>query len=351
MGLADHAFPLVRRLDPERAHRLTIRALSLGLGSPDAVAEDPILATELWGRKFRNPLGIAAGFDKHAEAMAPLLSMGFGFVEVGSITPRPQPGNPRPRVFRLPEDEAVINRYGFNSQGMEAAARRLSRYRARGAAGLIGVNLGKNKETADAAADYALGARKLAPFADYLVINVSSPNTPGLRALQSREELEHLVAAVRTAMPAPPPPLVLKIAPDLAPADLEDIAAVAQESALDGLIVSNTTIGRPDSLRGAQRTEGGGLSGRPLFELSTAVLKTVYSLTDGRVPLIGVGGIASGEDAYRKLRAGASLIQLYTALTFQGPGLIPRIKSELAAALRRDGLAGPAEAIGLDATN
>jgi dihydroorotate dehydrogenase len=349
VSLADLAFPLIRRLDPETAHRLTVRALSLGVGIPKAEANDPILATEVWGRRFSNPLGIAAGFDKHAEAMEPLLSMGFSFVEVGSITPRPQPGNPRPRVFRLLEDEAVINRYGFNSEGLDVAAKRLARYRARGASGLLGVNLGKNKESEDAASDYALGARTLAPYADYLVINVSSPNTPGLRALQSREELEQLVARVRTAIPEPAPPLLLKIAPDLAEADLQDIAAVALEQALDGLIVSNTTIQRPESLRSVHREETGGLSGRPLFEMSTTVLKTVYRLTGGRVPLIGVGGIASGEDAYRKLRAGASLIQLYTALTLHGPSLVSRIKRDLAESLRRDGLAGPAEAVGLDA--
>ena len=349
MSLADLAFPLVRRLDPETAHRLAIRALALGIGPRPAEPEDPLLATNVWGRDFANPLGLAAGFDKHAEAMPALLAMGFGFVEVGSVTPRPQLGNPRPRVFRLPEDEAVINRYGFNSDGLEAVARRLSSYRARGASGLVGVNLGKNKDSPDAAEDYALGARKLASYADYLVINVSSPNTPGLRALQSRRELEQLARAVRAALPQPAPPLVLKIAPDLQEADLEDIAALALDGALDGLIVSNTTIQRPDSLRSAQRHQAGGLSGRPLFELSTSVLKKVYRLTKGRVPLIGVGGIASGTDAYRKLRAGASLIQLYTALSLQGPGLIGRIKRELAEALRRDGLAGPADAVGRDA--
>ena len=353
MRLSQLAFPLLRRLDPESAHRLTIRALALGLGSGRLEADDPLLATELWGRRLANPLGVAAGFDKHAEAMAALLTLGFGFVEVGSVTPRPQPGNPRPRVFRLQEDQAVINRYGFNSQGMEAAARRLARYRAReagrGTAGLVGVNLGKNKDSADAVADYVLGARCLAAHADYLVINVSSPNTPGLRALQGRQELEELLTALRDALRQPAPPLLLKIAPDLAQADLEDIARIALESSLEGIIVSNTTIQRPDSLRSPLRTEAGGLSGRPLFELSTAVLKSLYILTEGKVPLLGVGGVASGEDAYRKLRAGASLVQLYSALTFQGPGLLPRLKRELADCLRRDGLSGPAEATGLDA--
>jgi len=348
VSLSELAFPLLRRLDPETAHRLTIRALALGLAGGAADPDDPILATEVWGQSFPNPLGMAAGFDKHAEAMAPLLSLGFGFIEVGSVTPRPQPGNPRPRVFRLLEDEAIINRYGFNSEGMEAAAKRLARYRARGGKGILGVNLGKNKETLDAAEDYVLAARKLAPFADYLVVNVSSPNTSGLRALQARQELEELLARITSALPQEAPPLLLKIAPDLAEADLEDIAAVALEGGLDGLIVSNTTIQRPDSLRSPYRKEAGGLSGRPLFELSTAVLKSLYRLTRGSVPLIGVGGVTCGETAYRKLRAGASLIQLYSALTFQGPGLITRIKRDLAACLRRDGLSSPAEAIGLD---
>jgi len=343
------ALALLRRLDPETAHRLTVAALRLGLGPRQREPEDPLLATEVWGRRFPNPLGLAAGFDKHAEAMAALLRLGFGFVEVGSITPRPQPGNPRPRVFRLPEDGAVINRYGFNSQGLEAAARRLAAWRAGKREGLVGINLGKNKESADAAADYVAGARRLAPFADYLVVNVSSPNTPGLRALQGRGELERLVAAVRAALPTPPPPLLLKIAPDLTPADLEDIAAVALEAPLDGLIVSNTTIERPASLRGHHRGEAGGLSGRPLFEPSTRVLAETYRLTGGRLPLIGVGGVSSGVEAYAKLRAGASLVQLYSALVYQGPGLVARIKAELAACLRRDGLSGPAAAVGLDA--
>jgi len=342
------AFPLLQKLDPERAHRLTIQALSLGLGGSRTEEEDPLLATELWGCRFSNPLCIAAGFDKNAQAIAPLLSLGFGFVEVGSITPYPQPGNPRPRVFRLTEDEAVINRYGFNSDGMEAAARRLRRYRARGASGLVGINLGKNKESADAARDYALGAQKLAPYADYLVINVSSPNTPGLRALQGRQELERIVALVRAALPEDGPPLLLKIAPDQAEADLEDISAAALEGRLDGLIISNTTIQRPEGLRDAARNENGGLSGRPLRPLSTAVLKRVYRLTQGRVPLIGVGGIACSADAYEKLRAGASLLQLYTALVFQGPALVTRIKTELADHLRRDGFTRLSDAVGID---
>ena len=249
----------------------------------------------------------------------------------------------KPRPVSPLEDEAIINRYGFS----EAWRRRQTAATVR-RQGILGVNLGKNKETLDAAEDYVLAARKLAPFADYLVVNVSSPNTSGLRALQARQELEELLARITSALPQEAPPLLLKIAPDLAEADLEDIAAVALEGGLDGLIVSNTTIQRPDSLRSPYGKEAGGLSGRPLFELSTAVLKSLYRLTRGSVPLIGVGGVTCGETAYRKLRAGASLIQLYSALTFQGPGLITRIKRDLAACLRRDGLSSPAEAIGLD---
>lgn len=349
MALTDQALALLRRLDPEQAHRLTVQALALGLGPRQKQADEPILRTTLFGRELANPLGLAAGFDKHAEVMAPLLAAGFGFVEVGSITPEPQPGNPRPRVFRLPEDGAVINRYGFNSRGMERAARRLAGYRTTAGRGFVGVNLGKNKQTADAAADYARGAARLAMHADYLVVNLSSPNTPGLRALQGRQELESLIARVRAALPQPAPPLLLKIAPDLTEADLEDIAAVALDVPLDGLIVSNTTITRPSDLQSAAKTEAGGLSGHPLFGLSTEVLRQVYRLTGGALPLIGVGGISSGAEAYAKLRAGASAVQLYTTLVYEGPALIQRIKVELAECLRRDGLSAPADAVGRDA--
>jgi dihydroorotate dehydrogenase len=319
----------------------------LRLGAPllRARADDAVLATTLWGRRFPNPLGIAAGFDKHAEAPDALLSLGFGSVEIGSVTPLPQPGNPRPRVFRLVEDEAVINRYGFNSDGIEAVARRLI---ARPRQGIVGVNLGKNKETEDAATDYAKGAAALSRFADYLVVNVSSPNTPGLRALQGREALDALIARVQAAMPAPAPPLLVKIAPDMTPEDLADVAQVALARGLAGVIVSNTTITRPETLRGASRGETGGLSGKPLFELSTAALGAMWHLTQGKVTLIGVGGVSSGADAYAKIRAGASLVQLYTALVFHGPALIGRIKRELAELLRRDGFASVADAVGAD---
>ena len=347
---------LLSRLDPETAHDLTLWALRHGLGPASAAPGDPMLAVRLWGRDFANPLGLAAGFDKNAAAIGPMLDLGFGFVEVGSITPAPQTGNPRPRVFRLPEDGAAINRMGFSSEGLAAAAQRIGRWRVKTQAaaskGLLGVNLGKNRESEDAAADYAEGARVLAPLADYLAVNVSSPNTPGLRALQGRDELIQIVERVRAVIealsPAARPPLVVKIAPDLSAAEMASIAKVALDWNLDGLIVGNTTIARPAGLAGRHRDQTGGLSGRPLFAPSTAVLHEIYRLTEGRVPLIGVGGVASAANAYAKSRAGASLVQLYTALVYRGPGLVAEIKAGLAALLRRDGFATPSEAIGAD---
>jgi len=343
---------VLRGLAPETAHRLSLWGLRRGWVPATGAADDPLLRTCLWGRDFANPLGLAAGFDKDARVMGPVLALGFGFIEVGTVTPRPQAGNPRPRIFRLPGDEAVINRIGFAGDGMDAAAARLGAWREAGGAGLVGVNLGKNRETADAAADYAATAAALAPYADYLAINVSSPNTPGLRALQDRRALEGIVervaGAVAQALPRRGPPLLVKIAPDLGPADLADIAAVAAAGAVQGLIVGNTTVARPAGLRGRHKAQAGGLSGRPLFAPSTAVLAEMYRLTGGKVPLIGVGGISSAEDAYAKVRAGASLVQLYTALIYRGPALIPAIKEGLAACLRRDGFARLADAVGAD---
>ncbi len=342
------AGPIIRSLDPEKAHALAVRALACGLVPDQPRLNLPALETTLWGLRFPNPVGLAAGFDKNGEVPDAMLRQGFGFVEVGSVTPRPQPGNPRPRMFRLSEDAAVINRMGFNNEGLDAVARRLE---ARPRIGILGANLGKNKDTEDAAADYEKGAARLAPLSDYLVINVSSPNTPGLRSLQGRGQLESLVGRTRAALDGAiasgrRPPLLLKIAPDLNDEDLADIAAVALAGALDGLIVSNTTIARPDSLRSPQAKETGGLSGAPLFEPSTAVLSRMYALTRGRLPLVGVGGIATPEQAYAKIRAGASLIQLYSAMVYQGPGLVTRINRGLAALLARDGFATLADAVG-----
>jgi dihydroorotate dehydrogenase len=348
------AGPLLFRFEPETAHGLTIKMLKSGLVPPARGKDDPGLHTRVWGLDFTNPVGLAAGFDKNAEVVDAMLNQGFGFVEPGSVTPRPQPGNPRPRLFRLVEQRAVINRMGFNNEGLEAFAQRLERRRNAGkrAPGIVGANLGKNKDTVDAADDYVIGVRRLAPLADYLVVNVSSPNTPGLRALQGRDPLRALLERVLEARAScgltRNPPLLLKIAPDLTVEDKSDIAAVALESGIDGLIVSNTTIARPDSIPAAMRSEAGGLSGAPLFEASTSVLREIYALTGGKLPIVGVGGVATGGDAYAKIRAGASLVQLYSAMVYAGPAVVHRIRRELAELLRRDGFRSVAEAVGAD---
>jgi len=349
------AFLLLNGLDPEQAHSLALKALKTGLLRESAGGDAPILRQRLFGLDFPNPIGLAAGFDKDGEVYRQTLGLGFGFVELGSVTPRPQPGNPKPRLFRLTDDRAVINRMGFNNRGAAAMAQRLAeRVEGRGLRrGIVGVNLGKNKEQADAVADYVAGTRTLAACADYFVINVSSPNTPGLRALQGRATLEALIAAVLEARAAlaleRAPPLLLKIAPDLTESDRADIAAVALNSGLDGLIVSNTTIARPPGLDPRFAGEAGGLSGKPLFRPSTDLLAEMHRRTGGRLPLIGVGGIGSAEDAYAKIRAGASLVQLYTALVFEGPGLVGRIKRGLTTLLERDGFKNVSEAVGVDA--
>lgn len=352
--------PLVMCFDPELGHRMAILALRLHVVPPPPRPEAASLATRVFGLDFPNPVGLAAGFDKNAVAADALLAQHYGFVEVGSVTPRPQPGNPRPRLFRLVEDRAVINRMGFNNDGAPAMARRLAVRKRRG---VVGVNLGKNKDTEDAAADFAAGARLLAERADYLAINVSSPNTPGLRALQAKKPLADILAAVRAVLAGIAErggrrvPLLLKIAPDLSHGELADIVAIAQgegmglapgETAVDGLIVSNTTVARPASLKGDHRLEEGGLSGAPLMAPSTAMLAEVYRMTRGRLPLVGSGGIATGRDAYAKIRAGASLVQLYTAMVFDGPAVGARVARELAECLAADGFAHVAEAVGAD---
>jgi dihydroorotate dehydrogenase len=346
--------PLLWRLDPERAHRFAVWSLERAPWLAAPAPDDPRLQLEVLGRRFANPVGLAAGFDKDARVWRQAAGLGFGFAEVGSVTPQPQSGNPAPRLFRLARSRAVINRMGFNNQGVEAMATRLAATRAttRDPGRLVlGINLGKNKATEDAAADYEIGARRLGPFADYVVINVSSPNTPGLRALQGREPLLELIRRTHAALAeacAEPPPLLLKIAPDLAEPDLADIAEVALRGYLGGLIATNTTIERPAGLDPAFAGEAGGLSGRPLFDPSTAIVRKLYQLTRGRLPIIGVGGIASGEDAYAKIRAGATLVQLYSALVFDGPSLIRRIKAGLLQCLERDRLGSIVEAVGLD---
>jgi dihydroorotate dehydrogenase len=310
------------------------------------------LRTTVWGLDFPNPVGLAAGFDKHAEVPDAMLRLGFGFTECGTVTPKPQPGNPKPRLFRLEEDLAVINRFGFNSQGLAPFVERLAARRQAKLGGIVGANVGKNRDTEDAASDYEAGIASVCKLADYIVINVSSPNTPGLRALQGRQHIEALIRrsqeALLRAAPARVPPLLAKVGPDLDEAELRDIAEVALAARLDGLIVGNTTVLRPAGLRSRHAAETGGLSGRPLMTHATACLAQMYRLTAGRIPIVGCGGVASGRDAYLKIRSGASLVQLYSALVYQGPGLVTRIKRELAECLRADGYSSVAQAVGAD---
>lgn len=338
MSLFDLALPLARRLDPETAHGLAIRALAC-LPPRPAPPDDPRLAVEAFGLRFPNPVGLAAGFDKEAEVPDAMLAHGFGFVEVGTLTPRPQPGNPRPRNFRLVEDRGVINRYGFNSGGHGPGRARLAARQGR--QGLVGVNVGANKDSTDRAADYVAGIEAFAGLAAYFTVNVSSPNTPGLRDLQEESALDDLLARVMAAREARAPsvPVLLKIAPDLALAHLDAVVAVARRRAVDGMIVSNTTIARPATLRSPQKGETGGLSGRPLFALSTRMLAETFQRVDGAFPLIGAGGIDSAESAFAKIEAGASLIQIYSALVYEGLGLVPRIKQGLARRLAAEKLA------------
>ena len=338
MALYPLVRPLAFALDAERAHRLTIRALTL-LPPGRPAKPDPVLATRVAGVDFPNPVGLAAGFDKDAEAFAQMLGFGFGFAEVGTLTPLPQPGNPRPRLFRLVEDRAVINRMGFNNRGLAAAAARLDRRnRSRG---IVGVNVGANKDSKDRILDYVRGIEAMAPLADYLTVNVSSPNTPGLRGLQDRAALDELLAA----LPRGGTPLFLKVAPDLAPDEIDDVARVAIDRRIDALIVANTTVTRPE-LRSRHRSEAGGLSGRPLKALALERLRDFRRATGGALPLIAAGGIENGVDAFERIRAGASLVQLYSALVYQGPGLARAINAELKRLVALHGFARLADAVG-----
>lgn len=336
--------PVLFALPPERAHRAAIRALQLGLAPKSSFAH-PSLQTTVAGLNFPAPVGLAAGFDKNAECFDGVLAAGFGFAEIGTVTPRPQPGNPQPRVFRLVGEEALINRLGFNNEGAGAAATRL---KARRGGGIIGGNIGKNKDSADAIADYVAAMQAIYPYVDYITANISSPNTPGLRALQAADELRALVRALQAARIPPLKPILVKIAPDGEAAMFEAIADVALSEGVDGLIVSNTTVSRETISGHPLAAETGGLSGKPLLAASTAALHTMYRLTNGKIPLIGVGGISSAADAYAKIRAGASLVQLYTALVYQGFGLAERINRGLVELLTRDGFANVAEAVGAD---
>jgi dihydroorotate dehydrogenase len=341
--------PLLHALDAEAAHRAALAALRLGLAGAEARPDPPVLAARLFGRALPNPVGLAAGFDKDAVAVAPLFRLGFGLVEAGTATPRPQPGNPRPRLFRLAEDRAVINRMGMNNQGVAAFAARLASL-PRPLPGLLGANVGINKEGADPERDYPDLYEAVAPHADYVAINLSSPNTPGLRDLQGEARLAAILSAVaeRRARLPQRPPLAVKIAPDLSPEALGPIVETCAAQGVAALIVANTTTARDPSLRAAAKGEAGGLSGRPLFAPSTDLLRRLYPLARGRLELIGCGGVEDGATAYAKLRAGASVVQLYTALAFAGPALVGRIKEELAALLARDSFATAADAVGAD---
>jgi dihydroorotate dehydrogenase len=333
--------PLIFRLDAERAHLLSLSALEKA-PKRKAPAFDPRLAVEVAGLRFPSPVGLAAGYDKDARVPDAMLGLGFGFVEVGTLTPKPQQGNPQPRLFRLVEDRAVINRMGFNNGGQDAAFARLAK---RERQGIVGVNVGANKDAADRVADYATGVIAMAPVADYLTINISSPNTPGLRALQEAAALDALLAAVLEARGPDGPPIFLKVAPDLDPADIDAIAKVVVDRKVDALIVANTTVSRPP-LASRHAGEQGGLSGAPLKDLALQRLKDFRAATGGQVPLVAAGGIASAEDAYARIRAGASLVQLYSALVYEGPGLARRIAGGLIPLLDRDGFAGIADAVG-----
>jgi dihydroorotate dehydrogenase len=333
--------PLIFRIEAERAHLLSLSALEIAPKRKASVF-DPRLAIDMAGLRFPSPIGLAAGYDKDARVPDAMLGLGFGFVEVGTLTPRPQAGNPQPRLFRLVEDRAVINRMGFNNGGQGAALTRLA---ARERRGIVGVNIGANKDAADRIADYATGVRVMAPVADYLTINISSPNTPGLRALQEAAALDALLAAVFEARGPAGPRVFLKVAPDLEPADIDAIARVAVDRKLDALIVANTTVSRPP-LSSHHAGEQGGLSGEPLAPLALQRLKDFRKATGAQVPLIAAGGIVSAADAYARIRAGASLVQLYSALVYEGPGLARRIAKGLVPLLERDGFKTLGEAIG-----
>lgn len=346
MGLADIGFalakPLLHKMDAEQAHGLTISALKAGIGGGRGAINSPALQTKLFGLTFPNPIGLAPGFDKNAEVPDAMLGQGFGFVEIGTVTPRPQIGNPKPRLFRLVEDQAVINRMGFNNDGQNAVLRRLEARRNRG--GIVGVNVGANKDAADRIADYVSGIDAFRNVASYVTINISSPNTPGLRNMQGREELLKLLSALNAKRKAALP-MFLKIAPDLTEGDLQDVADVCGSEAVDAVIISNTTISRP-KLNSEHAAQMGGLSGRPLFDLSTQQLALFHKMTEARIPLIGVGGVSDVESAWAKICAGASLIQIYSALIYHGPSMIAEICAGLEQKLQSKGLANITGAVG-----
>lgn len=334
--------PALFALDAETAHGAALSALKASPAKGPPKPRGP-LSTTVAGITFPNPVGMAAGFDKDGEVPDALLGLGFGFAEVGSITPLPQPGNPKPRLFRLEEDRAIINRMGFNNGGAQAAVDRLEARSGR--PGVVGINIGANKDAGDRIADYAIMARLMAPLGAYIAVNVSSPNTPGLRALQDEAALSALLDAVAEAAGAARPPIFLKVAPDLEPADIDAISRIAIDKRLGALIVSNTTIARP-VLKSPHAGEAGGLSGEPLKDIALARLRDFRSATGGAIPLIGVGGIATAQDAWARIRAGASLIQLYSAMIYEGPGIARRIVRGLDKLMKRDGFGSIAQAVG-----
>ncbi len=350
------ARPLLMKLSAETAHGFAIRALKSGWAEGTEILNKRFLRTTLWGMDFPNPLGLAAGFDKNAEVADAVLELGFGLTEVGTITPLAQSGNPKPRIFRLPEEQGVINRLGFNNKGLNFAIQQLKRRKELGAKGIVGANFGANKDAKDRINDYVTGMTKLAGLADYYVMNISSPNTPGLRALQSKEALVDLVGRTLEARKntykekelGKPAPLLVKVAPDLTNEDIDDIVDVTLSMGLDGLVISNTTITRPATLKSVNKGEEGGLSGKPLFDLSTDILRQFYGRLEGKVPLVGVGGVSTGQDALDKLKAGASLVQLYTSMAFEGPELPGRILNELALRTKAEGFPSLADATGAD---
>jgi dihydroorotate dehydrogenase len=352
IGLLDGlARPRLYTLDPEDAHRLAIKLLQV-VPLPPAAPDDRRLATRVFGLNFPNPIGMAAGFDKHGEIADALLRAGFGFVEVGTVTPLPQPGNARPRLFRLDADQAIINRLGFNSEGGDVVLRRLAA-RAR-AGGIVGINLGANKDAPDRVADYVGLIEKFAAVASYVTVNISSPNTPGLRDMQQAGVLDDLLARVieareRVIKNAGPTPVLLKIAPDLSLSDLDDVVGIARARRVDGMIVGNTTVSRPAGLRDTQLQQAGGLSGRPLLQLADRMLAETYVRVEGVFPLVGAGGIDSGASALGKIRAGASLVQIYSGLVFRGLGLVGEIKAAMLTALESDGSQSIADYVGADA--
>lgn len=353
--LASLSLPLVRKLDPEKAHELAIDALTLGISVPFKRPEDdPALATRALGMRFSNPIGIAAGFDKNARVLRPLARLGFGFVEAGTVTPRPQPGNPKPRLFRLEEDRAVINRMGFNNQGIDRFAVRLARLtrplpsgRAGGAGVPVGANIGINKTGADPERDYPALVARVKPYVNYIVLNVSSPNTPGLRGLQDAARLKGILDAI-AARHLERPPLLVKLAPDLEDDAIAPIVEAAIQGGVQGLIINNTTLARPDSLRSPHKGESGGLSGRPLAARSTQMLRLVANIAAGRLALVSCGGIESGQDILDRIRLGADLVQVYTAFAYEGPALIARLKREMLQIMRAQGIESLDDVRGVD---